>query len=91
MTEDLTEDLLKMVALLTRYFSAHSRATLLCRLLRFFNNPSEYLNVCIDIHHRYATTVKSESITSFEKRFIDLLGLVEYFVVNGKWVLYLDA
>lgn len=88
MVEDLTEDSLKIFALLTWHFNADFRVPLPRQLLRFFDTPWRFLgDVCIDIHLRYTTMVKSESIKSFKRRFINLLGLVEYHVVKGKWAL----
>ncbi|KAJ6125804.1 hypothetical protein N7471_010297 [Penicillium samsonianum] len=88
MVEDLTEDSLKLFALLTCHFNEDFGVPLPRQLLRFFDTPWKLLgDVCIGIHPRYTTMVKSESIKSFKRRFINLLGLVEYYVVKGKWVL----
>ncbi|KAJ5704413.1 hypothetical protein N7536_000102 [Penicillium majusculum] len=88
MVDDLTEDTLKIFGLLTCHFNEDFGVPLPRQLLRFFDTPWKLLgDVCIDIQLRYATMVKSESIKSFKRKFINLLGLVEYYVVKGKWVL----
>ena len=90
MVEDLTDDSLKIFALLTWHFNADLRTPVPRQLLRFFDKPWKILdNVCIGIHRTYTTMVKSESVNSFRIRFIGLLGHVEYHVVKGKWVLYI--
>lgn len=86
MVEDLSDDALKIFALLTWHFNADLRASLPRQLLLFFDKPWKYLDdVCICIHRRYTTMADSESVKSFKRRFTNLLGLVEYFVVKGKW------
>ena len=90
MVEDLTDDSLKIFALLTWHFNADLRAPLPRQLLRFFDKPWKFLDsVCIGIHRTYTTMAKSESVNSFKRRFIGLLGHLEYHVVKGKWVLYI--
>ncbi|KAJ5465999.1 hypothetical protein N7530_009786 [Penicillium desertorum] len=90
MVEDLTDNSLKIFALLTWHFNADFRVPLPCQLLRFFDEPSKiFEDVCTDIYRRYTTMAESESAKSFKRRVIRLLGLVEYYVVKGKWVLYI--
>ena len=60
------------------------------QLLLFFAYPCKtFDDVCNDIHAIYITMAKPESVKSFKRRFIALLGLVEYYVIEGKWVLYI--
>ncbi|CAG7934183.1 unnamed protein product [Penicillium olsonii] len=90
MVEDLTDDSLLIFAILTWHFNADMRVPLPRQLLRFFDKPWETLDdVCIGIHRTYTAMAKSESVKSFKRRFVKLLGLVELFVVKGKWVLYI--
>jgi hypothetical protein len=90
MVEDLTDFSLNVFALLTWHFNADLRAPLPRQLLRFFDDPEKTLDdVCIGIHLTYTTMAKSESAKSFKRKFIKLLGHVEYHVVKGKWVLYI--
>ena len=90
MMEDLTDDSLKIFSVLTWHFNADFRVPLPRQLLLFFADPYKRLDyVCNDIHPRYTVMVKPESMKSFKRRFITLLGLVEYYVVKGKWVLYI--
>lgn len=90
MVEDLTYDSLKIFALLTWHFNADFRVPLPRELLQFFDSPFPILkDVCIDIHRGYTTMGKSESVKNFERRFIELLGLAEYYVTKGKWVLFI--
>ena len=90
MVEDLTDNSLKIFALLTWHFNADFRVPLPRQLLRFFDEPSKiFEDVCTHIHRRYTTMAEPESMKSFKRRVITLLGLVEYYVVEGKWVLYI--
>ncbi|KAJ5230932.1 hypothetical protein N7489_011640 [Penicillium chrysogenum] len=90
MMEDLADDTLEIFALLTWHFNADFRVPLPRQLLLFFAEPYKNFGyVCNDIHSRYSTIVKSESVKGFKRRFIRLLGLVEHQVVEGIWVLYI--
>ncbi|CDM36500.1 unnamed protein product [Penicillium roqueforti FM164] len=86
MVEDLTDDSLKIFALLTWHFNADFSVPLPRQLLLFFDEPSKiFEDVCTDIHRRYTTMAEPESVKSFKRRFIRLLGLVEHYVFEGKW------
>ncbi|CAG8019132.1 unnamed protein product [Penicillium nalgiovense] len=75
MVEDLTDNSLKIFALLTWHFNADFSVALPRQLLQFFNEPSKiFEDVCTDIHRRYTTMAEPESIKSFKRRFIRLLG-----------------
>jgi hypothetical protein len=89
MVKDLTDFSLNIFALLTWHFGADLTAPLPRQLLRFFDDPERTIgDVCSGIHPTYTSMVKSESAKSFKRKFIELLGHVEYHVIKGKWVLY---
>lgn len=90
MVEDLADFSLNIFALLTWHFNAGLRDPPPRQLLQFFDDPERTLDdVCSGIHLTYMSMVKSESAKSFKTKFIELLGLVEYHVIKGKWVLYI--
>ncbi|KAJ5775797.1 uncharacterized protein N7511_000808 [Penicillium nucicola] len=89
MMEDLTYNSLQSFALLTEHFHTASQVLLPRQLLLFFVEPSKAIDsVCNYIYCRHSKTIKSESVKKFKRRLIELLGIVEYYVVRGKWALY---
>ncbi|KAJ5117691.1 hypothetical protein N7448_011323 [Penicillium atrosanguineum] len=82
----LNKDSLTILSLLTWHFDAEVGSPPSPWLLHFFVQPSIYFDdICEDIHLRYTNTVASISVKGFKRKFLKLLGFVEYHVTEGAW------
>lgn len=86
MVEDLTEDTLKILSLLTWHFDTRIEAPAFRQLLCFFAQPWKDIDrICEDIHRSYIILAAPVSIKGFKRKLVRALGLIEYHVENGKW------
>ena len=88
LVDDLTDDSLKILSLLTWHFDAMIGAPPSPWLLHFFAQTAEQFDtVCKDIHRSYSILADSmaEPISEkkFKSKFLELLELMQFHVVNG--------
>lgn len=86
MVEDLADDSLLIISLLTWHFDARIEAPPFRQLLCFFAEPSKDIDrVCEDIHQSYIIMAAPVSVKTVKRKLIRTLGLIEYHVAKGKW------
>ena len=86
MVEDLADDSLLVLSLLTWHFNARIEAPPFRQLLCFFAEPSKDIDrVCEDIHGSYIIMAAPVSVKAFKRKLIYGLGLIEYYMAKGKW------
>jgi hypothetical protein len=85
LVEDLADDSLLIISLLTWHFDARIEAPTFRQLLCFFAEPSEDIDrVCEDVHLSHIIMAAPVSVKAFKRKSIYTLGLIEYHVANGK-------
>lgn len=88
LVEELTEESLIILSLLTWHFDAKIGGPPSPGIFHFFAQPNEQLDaVCENIHTSYTMEVGPISLGGFRKRFVELLVLMEFYVTKGKYSL----